>query len=97
MCVLVSCSHHIQSFVTHASGLTFTIQVNELQPPEASAIDPEILDSHPISMIQRCGHFISHPGRSVDHGNQQEMTEDKWMLTNLMCDSNNPNDSDFMV
>ena len=55
----------------------FTIQVNELQPLEVSAMDPGVLDSHLISMLQHTVHFIGRLGTSVQHGNQQEETEDK--------------------
>lgn len=43
------------------SSFMFTIQVNELQPPEASAMNSEILNSHPISMRQRSNHFGCTP------------------------------------
>lgn len=58
-------------------------------------MNSDILDPHPISMLQHSGYFVAHPGTSVHHGNQQEVTGDKQMLTNLMSDGNYPNYSDF--
>lgn len=95
--VCVPTAVFIFNLSTHTSGLMFTVQLNELQPPEASAMDPEILDSHLISMLHHCGHFVACPGTSVHHGNQQEVTDDKWMLKIFMSDGNHPNTSDFMV
>lgn len=40
-------------------------------------------------------HFVGHPRTSVHNGNQQEVTGDKWMLTNVMSDGNYPSHSDF--
>lgn len=56
-------------------------------------MDLEILNAQVICIL----HFIARPGTSVEHRNKQEVTEDKWMLTNSMTDDNHPSNSDFMV
>lgn len=44
-----------------ASVLMFTIQVNELQPPQVSDLNSVILDPQPISMRGRGNHFGRTP------------------------------------
>lgn len=51
-------------------------------------MDPEILDSQAISMQHCSGHFAACSGTSVRHGNQREVTQDKWMLINWIPDGN---------
>lgn len=57
----------------------------------------KLLDFHLINMLQHTVHFRARPEISVRHGNQQEVTEDRWMLTNFMTDGNHPSNSDFMA
>ncbi len=54
-----------------------TIQANDLQPLEASAMDPVKLDSYPIRMLKHSSYSAVCPRTSVYHGNQQEVTEDQ--------------------
>lgn len=48
-------------------------------------------------MLQHTVRFRARPEISARHGNQQEVTEDRWMLTNFMTDGNHPSNSDFMA
>lgn len=49
----------------------------------------------PLAYSSTMAHFVAHPGTWVHNGNQQEVTGDKWMLTNVMSDGNYPSHSDF--
>lgn len=73
----------------------FTIQVNELQPPRPLLWILKYWILTPLAYSSTVAHFVAHPRTSVHHGNQQEVTGDKWMSTNLMSDGNYPNHSDF--